>query len=32
VLATITLGVVSTMIIGVSLWLARRAKLDQAAA
>jgi putrescine transport system permease protein len=32
VLATITLGVVSTMIVGVSLWMARRSKLDKAAA
>src|ERR1700733_8552765 len=31
VLATLTLGVVSTMIVGVSLWLARRARLDKAA-
>jgi putrescine transport system permease protein len=32
VLATLTLLVVSTMIVGVSLWMARRAKLDQEAA
>jgi putrescine transport system permease protein len=31
VLATLTLGVVSTMIVGVSLWMARRARLDKAA-
>jgi ABC-type spermidine/putrescine transport system permease subunit II len=31
VLATLTLGVVSMMIAGVSLWLARRARLDEAA-
>jgi len=31
VLATLTLGVVSMMIVGVSLWLARRARLDKAA-
>jgi putrescine transport system permease protein len=32
VLATITLAVVSTMIIAVSVWMARRAKIDKAAA
>jgi putrescine transport system permease protein len=32
VLATITLAVVSTMIVAVSVWMARRAKLDKAAA
>jgi ABC-type spermidine/putrescine transport system permease subunit II len=32
VLATLTLAVVTTMIIGVSLWMARRARLDKAAA
>jgi putrescine transport system permease protein len=30
VLATITLAVVSTMIVAVSVWMARRAKLDAA--
>jgi putrescine transport system permease protein len=32
VLATLTLMVVTTMIVGVSLWMARRARLDQAVA
>ena len=32
VLATLTLSVVSAMIIGVSLWMARRARLEKAAA
>jgi putrescine transport system permease protein len=32
VLATITIAVVSLMIVGVSLWMARIAKLDKAAA
>jgi hypothetical protein len=32
VLATLTLGVVSAMIVGVSLWMARRSRLDRAAA
>src|ERR1700722_19511185 len=32
VLATITITVVTMMIIGVSLWMARMAKLDKAAA
>jgi putrescine transport system permease protein len=32
VLATITIGVVSMMIVGVSLWMSRMAKLDKAAA
>jgi len=30
VLATLTLAVVTTMIVGVSLWMARRARLDKA--
>jgi putrescine transport system permease protein len=32
VLATITITVVTSMIVGVSLWMARMAKLDRAAA
>jgi putrescine transport system permease protein len=32
VLATITITVVTVMIVGVSLWMARMAKLDRAAA
>jgi putrescine transport system permease protein len=32
VLATITITVVTVMIVGVSLWMARAAKLDKAAA
>ncbi len=32
VLATLTLCVVSAMIVAVSLWMARRARLDKAAA
>jgi len=32
VLATITIAVVSLMIVGVSLWMSRMAKLDKAAA
>ncbi len=32
VLATLTIAVVSAMIVGVSLWMARAAKLDKAAA
>jgi putrescine transport system permease protein len=32
VLATLTLAVVTAMIVGVSLWMARRAKLDKATA
>jgi hypothetical protein len=32
VLATITISVVTAMIVGVSLWMARIAKLDKAAA
>jgi putrescine transport system permease protein len=32
VLATITITVVTLMIVGVSLWMARMAKLDKAAA
>jgi putrescine transport system permease protein len=32
VLATITITVVTMMIVGVSLWMARMAKLDKAAA
>jgi hypothetical protein len=31
VLATLTLVVVSAMIVSVSLWMARRARLDKAA-
>jgi putrescine transport system permease protein len=32
VLATLTLTVVTMMIVGVSLWMARRARLDRATA
>jgi putrescine transport system permease protein len=32
VLATLTITVVTAMIVGVSLWMARAAKLDKAAA
>jgi putrescine transport system permease protein len=31
VLATITIGVVSAMIVGVSLWMARKARLERVA-